>query len=104
VEAPPIGQEFSMASKLGGSKASGFVDVIQPRGPGATHSGIRKTPPVSSPWPTILLIILVGVVGFVGLLVCSVHFPALANPLRFAALIWFFAFGLIQTTFIKRQR
>jgi len=94
-----------MAPKLGGSKTSDFVDVFQARGRSAAmRSDIRKTPPVSSPWPTILLIILVGVVGFVGLLVCSAYFPTLANPLRFAALAWFFAFGLLQTTFIKRQR
>jgi hypothetical protein len=94
-----------MAPKLGGSKASDFSDAFQARGPGAAkHADIRKTPPISSPWPTILLIILVGVAGFVGLLVCSAYFPTLANPLRFAALAWFFAFGLLQTTFIKRQR
>jgi hypothetical protein len=94
-----------MAAKFGRSKASDFERVLQPHGPdAATHSRVLKTPPISSPWPTILLIILVGVSGFVGLLVSSHYFPTLANLLRVTALVWFFGFGLIQSTFIRRQR
>jgi hypothetical protein len=101
----PIAQEFAMASKFGGSKPSDFVDVFQARSTSAaTHSQIQKTPPVSSPWPAILLMTLVGVGGFVALLVCSAYYPALANPLRLGALVWFFGFGLIQSRFIRRQR
>jgi hypothetical protein len=94
-----------MAPKFGGAKAPGYVDVLHARGAGgATRSGVQRTPPIRSPWPTILLITVAGVGGFVGLLVCSHYFPAIADPLRFAALVWFFAFGLIQSTFLGRQR
>jgi len=105
VEGSPVAQEIAMASKSGGPRTSDFADAFQARGPGAAaRSGVEKTPPISSPWPTILLIMLVGVGGFVGLLVSSHYFPTLANPLRAAGLVWFFGFGVIQTTLIRRQR
>lgn len=94
-----------MAPKLAGEEPTNFRDAFQARASARPiHALIRKTPPLSSPWPTILLIALAGVLGFVGLLVCSAYFPAIANPLRIAALAWFFGFGLIQRTFIRRQR
>ena len=94
-----------MSPKLGRSNGSDFVAAFQARGSGATRlSRVQRTPPISSPWPIILLRTLVGVCGFVGLLVCSAYFPAIANPLRVGALVWFFGFGVIQTRFIRGQR
>lgn len=94
-----------MALKTGGSRSSDIGEAFQPRQSRATtYSAIRKSPPIRSPWPIILLLTLTGVAGFVTLLVCSHYVPALANPLRVAALIWFFGFGLAETSFIKRQR
>jgi len=94
-----------MAPRNGGPESPNVHNVLQPTGSATSfQSRIRKSPPIGSPWPTILLIALVGAGGFVGLLVCSAYYPAIANPLRIAALVWFFGFGLIQRAFIGRQR
>ena len=93
-----------MAAKIGGPRASEVDDAFQPRGPNAAAPfGGRKIGPASNPWPTVLLITLINVGGFVALLVASHYVPALANPLRVAALVWFFGLGVIQTTFMSRH-
>ena len=94
-----------MAPRLAGEDPANIRDDFQARASAMPiQSRIRKTPPIGSPWPTILLITLVGIVGFVGLLVSSAYFPAIANPLRIAALGWFFGFALIQRAYVRRQR
>lgn len=50
-----------------------------------------------------LLLTVVGVTGFVGLLVASHYFPQVATPLRIAALAVFLCFGLLRTVLFRRR-
>ena len=45
--------------------------------------------------PLISLVVVLGVIGFVGLLIASHSAGPAANSLRIAALAWFFGFGAI---------
>ena len=47
-----------------------------------------------------LALTVAGVVGFVGLLVAAHYLPGIAQPLRTAALIWFFVAGFIKIVFV----
>ena len=49
------------------------------------------------------LVTVAGVLGFVVLLVASTYFPHLANPIRVAALVWFFVFGAIRTSLFWKR-
>ncbi len=42
----------------------------------------------------VFAITLLGVVGFLGLLIAACRLPSLATPLRVLALVWFAAFGV----------
>jgi hypothetical protein len=52
----------------------------------------------------ILLVKIVGVVGFVSLLVASHYFPAFENVCRGLALLWFAAFGVVYVLLSSRVR
>ena len=47
-------------------------------------------------WPGYIAVTVIGIGGFVGLLVASNAFPEFAKPLRITALIWFAWFGVIR--------
>ena len=71
----------------------------------AAHASAEpSTRPAAISWPRYLLVTLIGVIGFVALLVSSAYVPPLANPLRLIALIWFFAFGAVRVIYLGRRR
>jgi len=48
------------------------------------------------------LVTVVGIAGFVGLLVASACLPHQSTPLRIAALVWFVVLGAVRTAILLR--
>jgi len=82
----------------------GLSDSVGPYLGGALDQSAGTVRPASRRLSTYFIISLIGVVGFVGLLVSSAYWPALAMPLRISALAWFFGLGFMRVILVGRRR
>ena len=89
-----------MAPSAGTSNTADSDDAIIVQDAAVADPALKSA---STPSPTSLLIMLIGALGFVALLISSHYVPTLANPLRVAALVWFFVFGAAHVSLASRR-
>ncbi len=83
---------------------AGLSDRLGPYLGEALDGTYIRVRPVFRSFKTYFIISLIGVVGFVGLLVSSFYWPALAMPMRISAFAWFFGLGLMRVILVGRRR
>jgi hypothetical protein len=85
----------------------GAAQTSERRGPTQFHPSDNALGKAEAPRAlasAYLWISIVGVCGFVGLLVASHYWAPLAAPLRVAALVWFLGFGVLRGLLIGRRQ